>query len=517
MPARRASAWRIAPWLYLAPAAVTLILWIYWPLLDAFRLSFFRWNMLPGAPMSFVGWTNYQNILALPKFWQALRNTGLYILCLVPLAVSVPTAVAIYTHDLPARSRNIYRAIIFVPMIIAPVVAAAIWRWLLDPGHGMVNEAITLFGFRPVRFLQDPSIAIWTIIVLTSWKLIGFSTLILSAANANINPSLIEAARILREEHEFRGYIHLKTIPEADPELVARAGLYADRVSINVELPTQAGLARLAPDMLAFTRQIQLCCDFAKNAVARLSGGENPRFPDEEKSFPELKERIAKTLAFVDAADSAALDAGLARARGQRNHEIVGLVNRPRRRRHLRWPQIDLSSWPSLQEGYEQLPQARPVFCISASRLEGNLLVKGTRPEIRKEVKRDAVCPPLRQHVHLAANGKACSQALQRLIQQRSLTPFQGEEEQRHRRHESVGQRDVDALEKKVIVAVCRIGHPLYLVEGGLNAGCDPSVAAFTGGPIIEHADTKRAEVSLHKQGKRPFNRGEIVVAFDDC
>ena len=71
--------------------------------------------------------------------------------------------------------------------------------------------------------------------------------------------------------------------------------------------------ARLAPDMLAFTRQIQLCCDFAKNAVARLSGGENPRFPDEEKSFPELKERIAKTLAFINAADGAALDAGLTR------------------------------------------------------------------------------------------------------------------------------------------------------------------------------------------------------------
>ena len=62
---------------------------------------------------------------------------------------------------------------------------------------------------------------------------------------------LIEAARILREEREFRGYIHLKTIPEADPELVQRAGLYADRVSINVELPTDAGLARLAPDKSA--------------------------------------------------------------------------------------------------------------------------------------------------------------------------------------------------------------------------------------------------------------------------
>ncbi len=59
---------------------------------------------------------------------------------------------------------------------------------------------------------------------------------------------LIEVARILREEHDFRGYIHLKTIPEAEPELIARAGLYADRVSINVELPTDAGLTRLAPD-----------------------------------------------------------------------------------------------------------------------------------------------------------------------------------------------------------------------------------------------------------------------------
>ncbi|MEM9310287.1 MAG: putative DNA modification/repair radical SAM protein [Pseudomonadota bacterium] len=59
---------------------------------------------------------------------------------------------------------------------------------------------------------------------------------------------LAEVARILREEHDFRGYIHLKTIPEADPELIHQAGLYADRVSINVELPTKKGLTRLAPD-----------------------------------------------------------------------------------------------------------------------------------------------------------------------------------------------------------------------------------------------------------------------------
>jgi ABC-type spermidine/putrescine transport system permease subunit I len=188
--------YQIAPWLYLAPAMAALAIWVYWPLIDAFRLSLFQWNMLPNTEPQFVGWTNFANIFSLPKFWQAVRNTGIYVVGLLPLAVIIPLALAIYTHDLPSRARNIYRAIIFVPMIIAPVVAAAVWRWLLDPGHGMVNQAITGLGGEPVRFLADPSIAIWTIIVLTGWKLIGFSTLILSAANANINPSLVEAARM---------------------------------------------------------------------------------------------------------------------------------------------------------------------------------------------------------------------------------------------------------------------------------------------------------------------------------
>jgi putative DNA modification/repair radical SAM protein len=59
---------------------------------------------------------------------------------------------------------------------------------------------------------------------------------------------IVEVARSLREDHDFRGYIHLKTIPDADPELIHRAGLHADRLSINVELPTASGLKRLAPE-----------------------------------------------------------------------------------------------------------------------------------------------------------------------------------------------------------------------------------------------------------------------------
>lgn len=64
---------------------------------------------------------------------------------------------------------------------------------------------------------------------------------------------LVEVARALREDHLFRGYIHLKTIPDADPRLVTLAGQYADRLSVNIELPTDGGLQRLAPEKSVHT------------------------------------------------------------------------------------------------------------------------------------------------------------------------------------------------------------------------------------------------------------------------
>src|SRR5215218_3423497 len=80
---------------------------------------------------------------------------------------------------------------------------------------------------------------------------------------------IVGVARKLREEHDFRGYIHLKTIPDADPELVRQAGLHADRVSINVELPTESGLERLAPEKSA--PQIERAMGSMKAGIAEAS------------------------------------------------------------------------------------------------------------------------------------------------------------------------------------------------------------------------------------------------------
>jgi putative DNA modification/repair radical SAM protein len=92
---------------------------------------------------------------------------------------------------------------------------------------------------------------------------------------------VVEVARVLREEHDFRGYIHLKTIPDASPELMARANLYANRLNINVELPTIASLHSLAPekDGQAIRRSmghLRLRIDAGKDKT--LSGKKPPRF-----------------------------------------------------------------------------------------------------------------------------------------------------------------------------------------------------------------------------------------------
>lgn len=184
------------PWLYLAPALATLVIWVYAPLIYAAWLSFHEWNMLPFTPRTYVGLENYERLIGLPEMAQALCNTFLYLIGLLPLTVALPVVIAILTQDLKGPLRNLYRGLIFVPLIIAPVVAAAVWRWMLDPQFGIVNNLLRSAGFKTVNFLGDPDYAIWTIVWITGWKLIGFSTLIVSASLVNINPSLIESARL---------------------------------------------------------------------------------------------------------------------------------------------------------------------------------------------------------------------------------------------------------------------------------------------------------------------------------
>lgn len=130
----------------------------------------------------------------------ALSNTVVYTLGVLPFSLLLPLLIAIGTDNISRRWGNVYRALIFVPMIMAPVAVSSVWRWIMHPVNGVANRELQpLFGLEePIRFFTDERWAIWTITFITGWKLIGFSTLIISAALAGINKEYIEAAQIDR-------------------------------------------------------------------------------------------------------------------------------------------------------------------------------------------------------------------------------------------------------------------------------------------------------------------------------
>lgn len=193
-PSRMAA--NVVPGLFLSPALIALAVWVYFPLLESAWLSLFDWNMIPDVEKTFVGLENYERLLSLPEMSRATLNTAYYTLGLLPLTVLLPLAVALLTQNLGGRARNVYRAVIFVPMIMAPVVIAVIWRWLLNADYGLVNLAITSVGLAKIQFLNNPDWALWTILLMTGWKLVGFSTLVFAAAITQVDRSLAEAARL---------------------------------------------------------------------------------------------------------------------------------------------------------------------------------------------------------------------------------------------------------------------------------------------------------------------------------
>ncbi len=179
------------------PALITIGVWIYKPLVQTFQLATYEWNLLPFSPKVFVGLTNFERLLTLPDMQQAAWNTVLYIVGTLPFSVFLPLAIALVTEDLHPRWRATYRALIFIPMIVPPVVASVVWRWLLHPTNGVVNLTLQNgFGLDPISFFRDTNIAIGSIIFISGWKLIGFATLIFAAAIANVDRTLLEAAQL---------------------------------------------------------------------------------------------------------------------------------------------------------------------------------------------------------------------------------------------------------------------------------------------------------------------------------
>lgn len=147
----------LAPYLYLLPAVVLLIVWIYKPLGETIGLSFYKWNMVPTSPKVPVGMDNYVRVLSLPELHQALRNTIVYVLAFMVFSLLLPMVVALLSNRVAGRWKTLYQALIFVPFLITPVAGSAIWRWLFNPEGGTIPRVAATLGFELGNVFREPA------------------------------------------------------------------------------------------------------------------------------------------------------------------------------------------------------------------------------------------------------------------------------------------------------------------------------------------------------------------------
>jgi len=181
---------------YLGLIPVFVIYWILRlePIARTFILSFYDWHLVrPLKP--FVGLANYLDLLEDENFLLALKNTTLFAVFVVGVSVVLGLALAVLLAG-KLRFTAAYQAIYFLPVITPMVPMAIAWKWIFDARYGILNYVLSWFGVRPIGWLTSPDIAMWAIIIMSVWKVVGYNMVLLLVGLKNIPAVYYEAASI---------------------------------------------------------------------------------------------------------------------------------------------------------------------------------------------------------------------------------------------------------------------------------------------------------------------------------
>jgi multiple sugar transport system permease protein/raffinose/stachyose/melibiose transport system permease protein len=177
------------------PAIVMFVTFVIFPVVMAAYYGFFRWKGF-GPPTDFVGIQNYLIILQDTAFHDALRHNGFILV--MSLVMQGPAAIAFaLLMNQRIRGRSLIRVLTFVPYVISEVIVGTGWSLMLQT-TGAVNDLLAKVGLSgwAVDWLADPDIAIWSLMIIISWKYIGFAVILMLAGLQSIPEELYEAAAI---------------------------------------------------------------------------------------------------------------------------------------------------------------------------------------------------------------------------------------------------------------------------------------------------------------------------------
>ena len=177
------------------PAIVVFVAFVIFPVVMAAYYGFFRWKGY-GRPTDFVGLRNYVTILQDPTFHEALAHNG--VILVLSLVMQGPIAIALaLLLNRKMRGQSLIRVLIFVPYVISEVIVGTGWSLMLA-SNGAVNALLRSWGLSGLTqdWLSDPSIAMWSLMIIITWKYVGFAVILFLAGLQGIPEELSEAAAI---------------------------------------------------------------------------------------------------------------------------------------------------------------------------------------------------------------------------------------------------------------------------------------------------------------------------------
>lgn len=186
----------LTPYLFLAPALLMLIISVFWPALQAFRLSFMEYGYDITQPPTWVGLDNFEKLIQDKIFWKTLKNTFLYLLCVVPILAIAPLLLAILVNQ-KLRGIQWFRIAYYTPVVVSMVVAGIAWEWLYAE-KGLLNYLLSAVARSDIRipWLTSPDWALFSVMAVTVWKGLGYYMVIYLAGLQGLSADLYEAAAI---------------------------------------------------------------------------------------------------------------------------------------------------------------------------------------------------------------------------------------------------------------------------------------------------------------------------------
>ena len=178
---------------------VPLLIWYwifsFWPIIQAFRMSTVAYKLLDPANSPFVGIGNFLKISQHPLFLVSVKNTILWAVYSFIFHLPLAMLIAVFLSKV-RRGRNVYQALIFVPVVVSLVAVSLLFKMLMDPEVGQLNKLLSSVGLPELQWLSSSSSALPTAVVIATWKGLGFYVVILTAGMMNIPSELYDAALV---------------------------------------------------------------------------------------------------------------------------------------------------------------------------------------------------------------------------------------------------------------------------------------------------------------------------------